>query len=500
MVVRVVDGDVMMTHYVPAEAYSAFLAGVLAEADGRAELAYSRYADAVSVDPDDALVLSSLARVACKLPGRRKEAKAAMERVQSLDPSLAAGEMARSECALVQKDAQGVARGLLAAASLAPRNAELDARANRELGKAMPDAARARMLAATRAYQDRPDAWEALLSWSLAHGETTLALHAGRGLFVARRGKFLAQSEGALALAGVGFLAGARELAELAVNGKPDGAHLDSLVARLAVDGALVRRDRASAQRLAARGHVGLGEVAARAFLLGDSDGARAIATEVAGADPKERDAAGVMAVLSGAHDSASGRALAGSSAADLSAAAFIVIAGDLALRAGPEVAALFGRGARHAPRDGRDALVTDAAVELAAIAVLSPETDAERVELALRQGETAPLLPDLDARHELATRLLRDPDALEARTSYLLGREGDSLGRDPLVTFATLERARRTRALTPSEIELLTHAGPHPLLLALRVNLARKGTLADDKRRLAAFARTPYERHLSEM
>ena len=141
-VIRVVDGDVMVTRYVPAEAYSAFLAGALAEADGRLDYAYSRYKDALSVDDTDPLVWARLARVACRIHGHRADAESALSRALTLDPSLSAALAADGECADLRKDTAHATQALLLAAANEPRNAELDGRANRELSTAAPDAAR----------------------------------------------------------------------------------------------------------------------------------------------------------------------------------------------------------------------------------------------------------------------------------------------------------------------------------------------------------------------
>ncbi len=495
-VVRVVDGDVMVTRYVPAEAYSAFLAGVLAEADGRTELAYSRYKDALSVDDRDPLVWAHLARVACRIHGHQKDADEALARALALDPSLSVALAVDGECASARKDTAHATWALLAAASSDPRNAELDARVSRELA---PDAARARMLSATRAFEDRPEAWDALLLWSTEHGDAVLAVHAARGLSAARRQKVTPLSRAAVALAGQGAMAAAREVASLAVLGKPDGVTVEPFVARLAVDHAILSADRAHVEGVAAHGRVRLGEVAARGLLLGKPDLARALAADVIAADAKDADAGAVLAVLGARADLAHATPVFQGSG-ELSTAGFVALASSLALRAGSGVASLFGHRAKHAPLDGRDALVIDLAVELAATDVIAPETDAERLELALRRGEAAPLLPDLDARHELLARLLRPATEPDARAALLLARASDAVGRDPLITFATLERARRSRPLTEAERTMLTRSAPHPLLLALRVNLDAQATKTEDKRRLGAFARTPYEHKLAEM
>lgn len=498
-VVRVVDSDVMVSHYVPAEAYSAFLAGTLAEADGRLEVAYSRYRDALSVDDTDPLVWARLARVACRMQGHQRDADDALARARALDPSLSTALASEGECEGARKNTAQATTALLSAAANEPRNAELDARANRELSVTAPDAARARMLAATRAYEGRPEAWDALLTWSTEHGDAVMAVHAARGLAAARRQKYTALSHAVVALAGLGALDAAREVASLAVASKMDGVAVDTFVARLAVDhelagpGAVTSR-RGRVEGVAARGRVSLGEVAARSLLLGRPDLARALATDVVAADPRDADAAAVLAVL-GKKPEVDVSPRAGT----LSPAAFVALASALASREGAGVAALFGRRAKHDALDGRDALVTDLAVELDATLVLSPETDAERLELALRRGEPAQLLPDLDARHELVARLLRPGAEPDARAKLLASRMTDAFGRDPLVTFGTLERSRRERPLTEQERATLLRSVPHPLLLALRVNLDAQSTKTEDKRRLAAFARTPYEHRLAE-
>jgi len=498
-VVRVVDSDVMTQRYVPPEAYAAFLAGTLAEADGRFDVAYARYRDALSVDDTDPLVWARLARVACRMQGHQSDADTALSQALTLDPTLSAALEAQGECAIAHKDPANASAALVSAADNEPRNAALDARANHALASTSPDAARVRMLAATRAYADRPEAWDALLQWSTEHGDAAMAVHAARGLFAARRQKYTPLSHAVVALAGQGSLDAAREIATLAVEGKMEGVMVEPFIARLAVDHALLSGDsmvkrRARAEAVAARGRVPLGEVAARSLLLGYREIALVIATDVAAADSKDADAAAVLAVLGKDKN-----VTLTPSASTLSPAAFVALASALSSREGPTVAAVFGRRAKHAPLDGRDSLVIDAAVELAAAEILAPETDAERLELSLRRGEPAQLLPDLDARHELTARLLRPGTDADPRATLLLAREHDVIGRDPLVTFAVLEQARRKRPLTEAERTLLQRAAPHPLLLALRVNLDATTTKTEDKRRLSAFARTPYEHRLAD-
>jgi hypothetical protein len=138
--------------------------------------------------------------------------------------------------------------------------------------------------------------------------------------------------------------------------------------------------------------------------------------------------------------------------------------------------------------------------VELAAAGVLTPETDAERVELALRKAEPPRLLPGLDERHELVARLLGGIEKDDARTQRLVALLSPGLGKDPLVTFALVERARRANAVTAAQRESLLRAPAHPLTLALRVELADAAQKSTEQGKLRAIARTKAEEKLSGM
>jgi tetratricopeptide (TPR) repeat protein len=493
-VIRVVDGDVMITHFVPAEAYAAFLAGTLAEADGRLTIAQGRYRDALSIDDRDPLVWARLGDVTCRLSASNREADAAFKRALAIDPSSASAREALSACAERRKDLPGATSSALAAAADDPRRPELDARANTLLAQRTADSARARILASTRTFGDRPEAWEALLNWSLDRHDAFLVVTAVKNLLAVRRSHVASGVRAAIALAGWGAIEEARAVSRVTLEAKEDGHVIDPLVARLAVDSALSADDVAGAQALAAKGHVPLGEVGARAYLLGKTDAARKVAQEVADADGGDVDAAAVRAMTDAT------RAVAPPPAREISAAAWVALTESLLVRVGRDAASAFAGRSRRASLDGRDALVVDRAVELAAAGVLAPETDAERVELALRRAETPRLLPGLDERHELVARLLGGVERDDARTKRLIALLSPGLGRDPLVTFALVERARRANAVTQEQRDLLLRAPAHPLTLALRVELADAAQKSTEQGKLRAVARTQAEEKLSGM
>jgi DNA-binding transcriptional regulator YdaS (Cro superfamily) len=149
----------------------------------------------------------------------------------------------------------------------------------------------------------------------------------------------------------------------------------DATVARLAVDEALARGDRAVALARATRGHVSLAEVAARALVLDRGEIAGGVAAAVTAADPGASGAQMVAAALKsrGASTPAAAArvepiARGADQPPELCA---LVFADRLAAAAGAEVArAWLGRITRT-PMAAHDPLAGPLAVDLAARGVL---------------------------------------------------------------------------------------------------------------------------------
>ena len=147
----------------------------------------------------------------------------------------------------------------------------------------------------------------------------------------------------------------------------------DPNVARLAVDEALVRGDRAAALACATRGHVALAEVAARALLLDKKELAASIAGSVIDADPGASGAVMVKAALT------SLGAGAGKARAEVLARitdqppelCALVFADRLATSAGADVARQWLARITRTPMAARDPLGGPLARDLAARGVL---------------------------------------------------------------------------------------------------------------------------------
>jgi hypothetical protein len=300
-VVRVYDGRIVEGRYVSPEAYAAFLRGVLSEAAGDLKGAVTAYAVAVDEDEDDPEIMARIGEARCKLEPKDPLADRAFDAALKRDPTSASALAAKGRCALTRgRTDEAVELGRRAAAQ-DPSNVVLEAQVVRaEAGRADPSA-RERAVALTLAHGDNAAAWDALIVWGRAHHDAQLVTRGLEGLVRAAPSRSVEAERGAAALLEGGELALARRLAcalsdaprELGVIGPRDPT-----VARLAVDEALVRGDRAVALARATRGHVALAEVAARALLLDKKEIAGAIAASVADADPGASGALMVRAAL----------------------------------------------------------------------------------------------------------------------------------------------------------------------------------------------------------
>ncbi len=504
-VTRVVDGRVVLGNFVAPEAYAAFLRGAIAEDAGDLAGAARAYEEAAGFDPDDPEVFTRLGAVLCRAKPGDPAAERALSRATTLDPEYAPAWEARATCAGHGGEALEAARR---AASLDPRAPEYQVLLARVEGseEAGAEAARTRLRALTLATPSSAVAYRALLAFARSHGDAWLAAEAIEhlaALGTSRRGDLVRETA---SLAGEGEILAARHAAAALVDHAagglwsiaPAGPARD-LVARLAIDEALVRGDTERASRRATASHLGRDVVAGRALLLGAPDAARALAGPVVLADPSASSARVVLAVAEGERG------------AWPEALAALHDARSAEASLPPEIAlplfALLARATHGSERASLDAAVasldagaftpgddvtTRAAVELAWIGVVAEaRLPAEaRVELAARRGKPYEGPVDgLDARHALlAASLPRGEHSADATRGAPLARHlRAAVGIDPIVTVAVVRMALRDRApLEASLLGALRRLAPvDPLVLETALAVARSRGDATAEREL---------------
>jgi len=526
-VTRVVDGRVAEGRFIPPDAYSAFLRGAMAEEAGQLSVAASAYTEAASLD-EDPEIWTRIGDVRCVMSHREAGragletpgAEEAFTRALAIDPAYAPALEARARCAASRGDERAAHEDEERAAALDPLAirppillAEAEATTSAEGG-------RERLVSLTLLHGTSPAAWDALAAWGTSHGDAMLvarALATVARLVPARKAELAGR---AAALAGDGELASARALAAALVDepgdrssgGEGPAPAAMPLVARLAVDEALARRDEPAARRRATRAHIGLDVVAGRALLAGDAKLACDLAEPVVAADPRAIGArmvlatagyrlgdAGRVARALDLHGGDEGRRVPVSPEALLPFARIVerISSPDAArrvLEAWAPVSILAG-----------DALVTPVAVDLAALGALRDDTlplDA-RVELAARRSEPLPPFDassgELDARHRLFAWAMGKPG--EAATLELARRLSPASGHDSLIAVALARLSLAAgRALGPGGLDPILAVDPgDPILAAAALDLAKRSgdlrAIAPARARLTALARTAGER-----
>lgn len=300
-VARVYDGKLVEGRFVSPDAYAAFLRGVLAEEAGDLKGAASAYAQALDEDEDDPEISARIGEARCKLDPKDPEIDRAFKRALTLDSGSASALAAKSRCEMARGRTAEAADLAAQAAALDPGNVGLAALAIRsDLSRGDP-AARDRAIALTTAHREHVAAWDALIAWGNAHKDAALVVRGLEGLVRVAPARSVELEKGALALLAAGDPALARKLAVAVADAPRDLGVVgprDATVARIAVDEALARGDKATALARATRGHVPLVEVAARALLLDHKDLAQAIASSVADADPSSSAALMVKLAL----------------------------------------------------------------------------------------------------------------------------------------------------------------------------------------------------------
>lgn len=311
-VVRVYDGRIVEGRYVSSEAYAAFLRGVLAEENGDLKAALTAYGVAVVEDEDDPELVSRIGEARCKLDPKDPLADRAFDTALKTDPTSASALAAKGRCALARGRTDEAFELARRAAAQDPSNVGLQALVVRAGASRTDAAAREQAIALTLAYGENSLAWDALIVWGRAHHDAELVARGLQGLLRVAPARSIEAERAVTALLEGGELVLARRLA-CAVSDAPREMGVigprDATVARLAVDEALVRGDRAVALARATRGHVPLAEVAARALLLDKKEIAASIAASVADADPGASGAVMVRAALTAAGTGAPGKA-----------------------------------------------------------------------------------------------------------------------------------------------------------------------------------------------
>jgi hypothetical protein len=292
---------------VEPEVYGAVLQGALAEEEGDGRRAEQAYADALAWGGEDALVLARWAALRCRRDPKDSQARRLLRRARWADPESASFLVALGECAEVRgqtKDAQAAyAHALLQD----PGDAEVERRWARTAGARSQGEAGRRLQAFCLANPYSVDGWDALGAWARAHGETTVlvrSLAAVARLDSRRRGRSAAV---AAALAKEGHGQASRWLAAQLVDASKEGPRdwsaeatpaVKALVARLAVDEALMRQDGLAAEKVALRMFVSQEELAARAQLLRCDVWANQWARQRLAAEPSSISARLVLASL----------------------------------------------------------------------------------------------------------------------------------------------------------------------------------------------------------
>jgi hypothetical protein len=529
-VTRLMDGRVVVGRFIQSDAYASFLRGAIAEEAGQLPAALEAFLAAASLDADDPETWSRIGAVRCKMLPNDHGADVAFARAMKADPSYGPLFEARAAC----ESTRGAHRAALMsegdaahADPSAPLPQVMLARAESDRGSA--GAARDRLVALTLAYRTNVAAWDALAAWALSHDDPILvarALGEVSRLAPHRRSELGARAVG---LAGDGNLVAARALAALLLDvprveggdrssgGEGPAPARDPLVARLALDEALVRRDADAARSRATCAHLGLDVVAGRALLLGDAALARDLAEPLVLADPEATGARMVMAVV-GARlgmEEAFAKAFSGiatdhsrlprdSGRRKVAPEALLPFAKLVESQTSTEVARGWLEGFLPVVLLPGDALVTTLSVDLAALGLLSAaELPLDgRIELSARRAEPLPPVHDgeVDARHLLFARAVQSPIDY-ASTAGLARRLAPVAADDPLVAVALVRLSLAEGGVPNADAldRILMLDPANPILAAAALDLAKRSgdvrAIGPARARLTALARTPRER-----
>ncbi len=497
-VTRVVDGQIMNGEYIQPEAYAAFLRGAIAEEARDLPGALVAYEEAARIDGDNPEIWTRVSSVRCAINPRDSGARWASARAVALDPDYAPAWTARAKCDLARgEDRVGAERDALRAADEEPKAVapQVELALLEEKHPRSSEMARNRLIALTITKGSSAVAWDALASWAKGHGDAILRARAYGEVAHRAPLRRAALAQEVTLLAGEGELPAARMLAGILVDAPGAGDRTSGgpgappasvpLVARLAVDDAILSGNVDRVRRRATSAHLALDEVGGRALLLDQPAMAQELVSPLAAGDPGSAGARLVLAVAAyDLHDPAEiARALGareseGSTAPRETAASALLPFVRLVARS-------MSRADAHAVIDAMvpaplvdgDPLVTPVAVDLASRGVIAKTTlppDA-LIELAIRTQTPLPPKSDRqDARHTLLALAWEKPEAPE--TQNLLRHLASAVGHDPLVTVAAARIALNQGKVSNGTVERLMAIGPlDPLVLATALEIAEK-------------------------
>jgi SWI/SNF-related matrix-associated actin-dependent regulator 1 of chromatin subfamily A len=495
--------------YVPSDAYAAVLGGSLAESTGDAKGAIALYEHAAELDPNSPEVASRIGATRCASNGRDPRADEAIRRALAIDAEYAPAWEAEATCSASRGDFATADRSAAHAWSLARAGAEVGGRSGALVPGALAavpseSATTAVIERLTVTARDPAGAADAIARWASEHDDVPLrarALELELAVNPSARTTIAAAVD---ELAGIGRVDEARAVAAAIADADADGQPLScagcALAGRLAVDEAIARDDAATARRRATRVRLSLEELGARWLLAGRPERARAVARDIAAAEPDAVAARLLLETLGpstapsqppGTLPSVSAatwivwcasRAAAGSTEAARTALSRVphdaVVAGDdLVLRAAVALAARGVVGERDLPADG--------VAELRALTWAQQSTPASGA-LAHPQAEGAAASVDraLDARHEFLRLATAHPKSPSLRTmAERLGRLAPS---DRIVAAAAAIDAIQSGTTIDAGLprRLLALDGTDPLLAAVALQLAVKLRDLDGARR----------------
>ncbi len=518
-VTRVVDGRIVHGHFVEPDAYAAFLRGAISESHGDLRGALAAYEETAKLDEEDPEVWTRIAAVRCRMAPADPGARWAAARALALDTEYAPAWEVRAQCELGRsEDRVSIERDALRAADADPTKADYQVLLARvEEMRPQAEVARQRLVALTLANESSPVAWSALASWNRSHGD---ALGAAQALARVARLAPTRRADVArevIVLAGEGELDAARFLAGAVVDAGRDtdrsGGLTPSpanhpLVARLAIDEAIVKDDVQALRLRRTAAHLGVDTVAGRALLLGKPGLVAALVTPAIEADPRAVGPRMTLAVAATYAGDAGllARALATTTATDapLSAEVWLPFVKLVARQlSAADARRVFDALPREAIVSGDD-LVVRAAVDAAARDMIDPTTlplDG-RVELAARQGVPfAVSLDALDARH----RLLALSERRGEEAYRLLRHLVPAIARDRVIAVAAARlRMGDPKAaqdgMTPERLAAVAPGDPLVVTTALALAVERHDAPTANKMRarLVAVAVTPRERSLA--
>lgn len=463
-VTRVVDGRVIEGSFVDPSAYAAYLRGAVAEGHGDLRVALREYETAAKLDDADPEIWTRIGAVRCAINPNDLQARVALRQALIRDEDYAPAWEARASCEIARDvDRVDVERAAARAAEIDPRSSKAQTLLAQVEDRRDAQSARKRLIALTLAAGDDATAWTALGNWAGAHGDADLQQSAFSRVAELAPSQWPHVTDAVTSLAGDGALREARSLAGALADAQRRVAQVNArgasslagspLVARLAVDDAITKKDSDLARSRASTGRLALDEVAARAALLGDDDLAREIADEVARSDPKNFGATAVLAAV----DASRTLATSIDSNVRISAAGFFAVAvsrPQLQVTAEPMVAG--------------DSMVSEVAAKLGATGRvdrnrLSAEAE---IEAEVRAGKVPPLAKGLDARHRFIACAFQSAGAqpsCDSLTRHFAGIDS----RDLFVNVALAHLAVARGAGSAAWADRLLVLGPNDPLAA---------------------------------